>query len=105
MIKNLVYASLILFYNILANSLAFISSFITPPTSILKLERDSQQKLTRGPRFVFPPKLLFNLKSVGYSAEFISIARCSIAARARLALFTSTVFERNYADSMDLQFG
>ena len=85
----------IVLYNILVHSkLMFIASFAAPNRVILELERYGQQIITCGPYFAYPPKLLQNMKRLGFRVETASLELSSIAARCRNARFTPSNFEK-----------
>ena len=71
-------------YNMFAvSSLAFVLQFIEPTAEVITAKRNMLHVLTAGPRYTFPPDMLFCLKRAGLSVEFQHIGSVSIAARAR----------------------
>ena len=60
----------IVLYNVLAHSkLTYIASFVEPGEEVIVAERRAQQIITNGPWFSFSPKLMQNLRSIGFGVE------------------------------------
>eukprot|EP00974_Lingulodinium_polyedra_P095336 9238518-Lingulodinium_polyedra.AAC.1 len=74
-------------FNALAVSqLAFVSSFLEPPATVLRAFREALQNITCGPRFAFAHEQLVAGKRGGFLAAALDLRVYSLAARARQAL-------------------
>jgi hypothetical protein len=88
-------------FNILAlPRLAWLASFLHPPSHITKLVNDSIIRLTRGPWNAIPVRCATALKEIGFRVQFCDFVVQSNASRVRNACSSMTNY---HATSLALQ--